>query len=219
MTHIDDLETMLQRRRDAGNNIMPMSFENDTSKSKTVPPEKAEKSATIEDFMDMIASLVSKVMKKYKVEFSPDEGARPTADMAEKLDHPYIFFNLIERVPKGERKPRVREEIIESVDDSLSRRPGTIWGQKFKCLVQFNILACDYRTAVKVMNIFEELIFNYTAHFKRNGVAEILFEKQMTDSALDPYREHLSTRSLVYYVEVEKLFTEFHSELDSIVID
>ena len=59
------------------------------------------------------------------------------------------------------------------------------------------------------MNDFESLIFNYTAFFKKNGVAEILFEKHFTDRNLDPFRQNLSIRSLQYYVEIERLFTEF----------
>ena len=75
--------------------------------------------------------------------------------------------------------------------------------------MQFHIIASDYRQANKVMNDFESLIFNYTAFFKKNGVAEILFEKHFTDRNLDPFRQNLSIRSLQYYVEIERLFTEF----------
>lgn len=213
----DDIAALLQMRRDAGNNLIhPVPMETDTSKT----PEhlKAVQGATLDDFIDMIAKLSSKIFKKDKVEFCPDEGARLKVDMAEKLDHPVIYFSVKSRVPKTERKPRQRESILETSADKSTNRQGQIWGQKFACIVQFNILAGDYRTANKVMNVFEELIFNYTSYFKENGVAEILFEKHFTDTNLDPYRQHISVRSLQYYVEVEKLFAEFTDSIDGISV-
>ena len=214
-----DLGYMLQRRRDANNNLLddrniPKIIDSISKQPKT----KAIKGASLDDFMDMIAKVVSKAMKKDKVEFCPDEGARIKIDMAEKLDHPYIYFDFISRVPKDELKPRIREAIDERRYDDHSKRIGIVYGQKFKCILQFNIIACDYRTVSKVMNNFEELIFNYTAYFKKNGVAEILFEKHFTDTNLDEYRQHVSVRSIQYYVEIEKLFTEFASEIDDIVV-
>ena len=103
-----DLGYMLQRRRDANNNLLddrniPKIIDSISKQPKT----KAIKGASLDDFMDMIAKVVSKAMKKDKVEFCPDEGARIKIDMAEKLDHPYIYFDLISRVPKDELKPRI----------------------------------------------------------------------------------------------------------------
>ena len=213
---IDNLETLLQHQADARNHILPTPY---ATKEVGTPPTTAIAAASLDDLMLMISKLVSKTMKKLKVEFSPDEGDRPSADASKALDHPYIFYELITREPKTERKPRSREEIVEITADDGSRRQGRIWGQKFKCIVQFNILACDYKTANKVMNDFESLIFNYTAFFKKNGVAEILFERHFTDKNLDPFRESMSIRTLQYYVEIEKLFTEFVSDISNVTID
>lgn len=213
---IDDLSTLLQKRQDASNALLPLSYKTDVSKLPEA--QKAQKSASLEDFMEMISMIVSKTMKKDGVVFSPDEGARPKVDMASKIEHPYIFYEVIKRIPKGERKPRAREEIIEAVTDANSQRQGRIWGQKFACIVQFNFLTCDYNQANKVMNDFESLIFNYAAYFKKNGVAEILFEKHFTDQNLDMYRQSLSVRSIQYYVEIEKLFAEFVSDIEAITV-
>lgn len=207
---IDSMENLLQRQSDMRNKL-PVSY-----KATDVPHITANQSASLDDFMEMVSMLVTKTMKKMRVEFSPDEGSRPTVDIAKRIEHPYIFYELITREPKGERKPRVRENVTELAHDEKSQRDGRIWGQKFKCIVQFNILACDYKTANKVMNDFESLIFNYTAYFKKNGVAEILFERHFTDKNLDIFRQSLSVRSMQYYVEVEKLFVEFVSVIRDI---
>lgn len=203
---IDTLDALLQQREDAYNRVLPKSYE---TEKPSYPPTTAVKSATLDSFMEMIGMLVAKTMKKTKAEFVPDEGARIEVDMAVPIDHPRIYYEVISRKPKSELKPRPREEIHELTADDGSCRQGRVWGQKFECHVQFHIAASDYKQANKVMNDFESLIFNYTAFFKKNGVAEILFEKHFTDRNLDPFRQSLSIRSLQYYVEIERLFTEF----------
>lgn len=189
---------------------------------KNPPPTKADKSADLEDFMEMVGKVVSKALKKKKVEFQPDEGARLSDDMLKKLDHPVITFSIINMVPKGELKPRIREKVNESLDGDINKnaaRPGRVSGQKFKCTVQFNIIANDYKQSTAVMKDFEELIFNYTAYFKRNGVAELLFSRRFTDQNLDEYRQSTSIRSLQYYVEIERLYAEFLTETGDIAVE
>lgn len=179
-------------------------------------PLQADKSATLEDFIEMVSMIVSKAMKKYKVEFIPDEGARLQKDQKETVEHPYILYEVLHRQPTLELKPRARQEVLENTSDTADRRGGIVWGQKFTALVQFNILACDYKTANMVMTYFEELIFKYTAYFKKNGVAELLFKEQLTDQNLDYYRQDLSVRSLRYELEVERLYAQYKTEMEII---
>lgn len=206
---------LLQMTKDNGENILPINY---TSASADMDQQKANKNASLQDFIEMVAMLVSKTMKKRNVIFKPDEGARPIVDPSKTLENPYIFFEVIERKPKMERKPRERESIVETTSDKGSNRQGRIWGQKFSAIVQFNFLACDYSTVNAVMNDFESLIFSYTPYFKKNGVAEILFEKHFTDKNLDMFRQTLSARSLQYYLEIEKLIAVFESEIEDISI-
>jgi len=189
-----DLERLLQDKVDNDNNIVPLNY---VPKNTNQAPQKANKCASLQDFIEMVAMLVSKTMKKRNVIFKPDEGARK---------------------PKLELKPREREAIVEASNDKSSNRQGRIWGQKFSVIVQFNFLACDYSTVNAVMNDFESLIFSYTPYFKRNGVAEILFQKHFTDKNLDIFRQLLSARSLQYYLEIEKLTAVFESEIEEITI-
>jgi hypothetical protein len=51
-----------------------------------------------------------------------------------------------------------------------------------------------------------------------NGVAEILFEEHKTDENYDIYRQNLSVRNLVYYVEIEKLHVMFDSDIEGVFI-
>jgi hypothetical protein len=210
-----DMERLLQSRQDNGGNILSANY---VPSDANQEPQKATKNASLQDFVEMVAMLVSKSMKKRNVVFKPDEGARIAVDPSKTLENPYIFFEVIERKPKLERKPREREAFSEISNDKSNKRQGRIWGQKFSAIVQFNFLACDYSTVNAVMNDFENLIFNYTPYFKKNGVAEILFEKHFTDKNLDIFRQTLSARSLQYYLEIEKLIAVFESEIKDITI-
>ena len=115
-------------------------------------------------------------------------------------------------------KPRVRETIDEQVYAGEDQRKGEIWGQKFKCIVQFNIFASVYTEAEEVMEKFEELITSYTGFFKKNGVAEVFLQEHFTDEVYENLRETLSVRNLSYYVEIEKLTVIFKEKIKEIEI-
>lgn len=179
---------------------------------------RSHKGASLDDLADMLDKLVSKSMRKLKVEFSPDEGARPFVDSATKVDHPYIYFSVIDSAPKKELKPMVREEIDELTEDKQNRRMGLIYGKRYVNVVQFDIFAPNYTEASAVMKNFEELIFDYSSYLKENGIEEIYLQKRFTDRNLDAYRQHLSVRSLQYYVETERLFARFGETVESVTI-
>ncbi len=210
---IDKLEMLLREKSEVENPVTQESFE----AKKQMKKQTSDKSANLTDFIDMIAKIVSKSMKNRQVEFSPDEGKRIINDPEIKIDHPYITYKVIDRRPKKELKPRERESyLIEHGTNEKDTRKGRIYGQRFQCIVQFNIIASTYRDADEIMEEFEDMIVSYTHYFKRNGVGELLFEKHFTDENYDMFRQELSVRNLQYYVEVEKLTVLFDDEIDEI---
>lgn len=215
-----DLEMLLQANQDNESGVEENPERIVENRKRAAPPLKATKSANLQDFIKMVAKIVGVALRDQKVEFIPDEGKRLVVDPGEKLENPYITYKVISRTPKGEIKPRERESLIkENTHRDDEGRQGRVYGQKFKCYVQFNIIASEYNEADEVMSIFEDLILSYTHYFKRNGVAEILFEKHFTDENFDIYRQSVSVRSLQYYVEVEKLTVVFDSEIKDIQIN
>lgn len=211
---VDELEALLRQNQ---------SFQEDNAileempKKIEVPPLTSDRNASVEDFIEMVSKVVSKGLYDEKVEFLMDEGDRIVKEVNEPVDHPCITYFVIERVPKLEIKPREREHFIkENTFIQSDARQGRIYGQKFTAKIQFNIFASEYKVANRVMNIFEDLIFNYKYYFKKNGVAEILFHKQITDQNFDIYRQNMSVRNLIYEIEVEKLYVIFDSEIAQI---
>lgn len=189
----------------------------DTPLSRIIntPIMKSDKGCTLEDFIAMVAKFSSKSLKKLGVIFVPDEGG-VIKDPHNTLEHPVILYKVIDRVPAMELKPRALEQVTEDDNDDINRRHGIIYGHKQKCTIQFDIVACDYKTANQVMTTFEEMMFTYSGYYKSKGLAEIYFLKHFTDKNLDNYRQDLSVRSLQYYVEIQKLITVFDTTIDNI---
>lgn len=186
-------------------------------------PERltSEANASIDDFILMLSKVCKKVMKKMNVELKPDEGARPKVDQAESIDHPYIFFTITSCQPVKELKPRIRQDAVDlAIKDEEEEllQPRDIWGQLLRYSIQFNIFAEGYNEVTEVMKIFEDIIFSYTAYFKRKGVKDIRFLRRITDSNFDLYRQKCSVRSLQYDVDIEKLFTRFETTIGDITV-
>lgn len=216
MTQYNELEDLLQTRYEK-NRVSNLYPAGDVRASVT-PLSTAAKNATVEDFISMVTKLSNKALKSLNVEFYPDEGAT-IADPEKKLEKTAILYRVIERKPKNELKMRHSENIEEVVDEkSNKKRLGQIWSQRQDCIIQFDIIASDYATANKVMNSFEDMIFQYSGYFKKNGIAEIYFKKYFTDTSIDRYRQYLSVRSIQYFVEREKQTTIFNSTLEEIVV-
>ena len=205
----------ITRRSNKENNTFVINDNISPTQKRTTGFTRAEGNATFEDFIEWINRLVSKVLKKYKVEFSADEGSKTKVSATQTLDHPHIQFTIKSRKPKSGfyAKPRIREEFTESSINNSKGRRGTIYSQIFDYIVQFDILASEYTTANAVMNAFEDAMFNYTAFFKKNGVSEILFLQQYTDSEQDIYRNAVSVRSLQYLVSIEKNRLQYDSSV------
>ena len=157
---------------------------------------KANKSASMFDMIKMISKLIELTMPNVK--FIPAEAKTITLDSMKDFNCPVITYKTISREPKVALKPMTRE------DFDYDGKIGTIASQKFKCYVQFDIFASNYQQAEETMEGFEELIFNHKGFIKKNGVAELLFQKQITDDSYVKLRETLSIRNLIYYVEIEK---------------
>lgn len=207
----DDLEYLLEQQREKSKILVKTKYQDEQKSIQT-----ADKNASMYDFITMVSKLVSLTMKDLNVEFVSEEGKKLNLEPEEPIDSPFISFKLINRIPKGELKPRMRQNIKEEIIDKDEERIGEIYGQKFKCLVQFNIFSSVYETAEQVMERFEELIFTYTGFFKKNGVAEVIFNQQITDSSYDIFRQTLSVRNLQYYIEIEKLTVLFKEKIKEI---
>src|SRR5574344_1927793 len=98
------MENLLRQKEDSNNNLITTT--QTTLNTPMIGKQQANKTADLDDFIRMVGEIVSKTMKKNNVIFCPDEGARIKTDQSKKIEHPYIYFKIIDATPKGELKPR-----------------------------------------------------------------------------------------------------------------
>lgn len=215
---MNDLENLLQQL-DSIDVLKESNIKEDNCKiphgGKAKGMQKADSNASLYDFLDMIANIVEYALSDYKVKFSTDEEQNILKDPEIATNKPQITYKVISREPKNEYKPIPREEVIEC-DEHGEQRPGMIYGQFFDCVVQFNIFAGENRLANKVMEKFEELMIAHAGFFKQKGVSDFYFQKQLTDSEYNNFRETLSVRNIRYYVQIEKLTVIFNRKVNDI---
>lgn len=182
-----------------------------------VKMQRAKKNASLYDFIDMLSLIVEYAMKDLKVTFITDDQENILTDPEISFENPHITFKVISRVPTKEYKPIARENIVEC-DENNEQRFGTVFGQTFDCIVQFNVFASENRVANTVMETFEELIISYAGYFKEQGVRELYFKEQITDTDYNNFRETLSVRNIRYYVQIEKLMVIFNRRVSDIKV-
>ena len=66
------------------------------------------------------------------------------------------------------------------------------------------------------IDIFTDLADKYGNSINTTKEAEVFFDEHITDSHFDTLRESLSIRSLIYYVEIEKLTVMFKEKINEI---
>lgn len=188
-----------------------VTFQQPQSKMKR---QRADKGASLYDFIKLVDRLTALVIPD--VDFIPAEGENVKLEGSTTFNRTVIMYKVTSRELLNEKKPLPREQVEEIDPETGDVRIGEIKGQNFKCYVQFNIYAPTYEEAERVMSEFEDMMFQYTGWFQRNGVRKIFFNKHFTDSSFDSLRESLSIRSLEYYVEIEKLNVIFRERIKEI---
>lgn len=217
---MNNLETLLLQNEDI---ITKVLSQDETKEDNCLFPhggrakkmQRAEKNASLYDFLDMLGEVVEYSLADYNVKFLTNEEQSVLKDPEVVFNNPHITYKVISRKPKNEYKPIAREETFEC-DKNGDQRPGIIYGQFFDCIVQFNILASENRLANQVMEKFEELMIAHTGYFKQKGVSDLYFKEQVTDSEYNNFRETLSIRNITYYVQIEKLMVIFNRKINNI---
>lgn len=178
--------------------------------------QRSDKGCSCFDFIKMVQKVTRLDLARYNIEFNSDRFKYRVTDPQIILDNPIITYQTISRVPmNGEIKPRVRD-IVKDQDSNLA---GNIYAQKFNCTVQFNIFASVYDLAEEVMSNFESMMIKYAGYFKRNGVAELYFKEEISDSNYDLFRQIISVRNIRYTVHIEHLYNNVGRIIDDVTIN
>ena len=210
--HLSELELLL--------NNETFSFFSNTKKNEdltygTNNLQKAKGNASLLDFVDMVALIVESTMDDLHVTFMTDERAYLfKEDQIEPINHPILTFKVLSRehTEGTAYKPRLMEEITGE-----DGRPGVIYNERFTNMVQFNIIAPEYRIAWNVMERFEDLMISYAETIRGNGIIEYFMYKQYKDDFYDSFRNTFTVLSLVYRVDTETLRVIFKENINDII--
>lgn len=204
---MDDLIKLLEREADFIEPILENPLRNET----------AYKSCTYIEFIAMVQKIISSILPNCK--FVSDDEIYTLLFPDKPLDQSVISFKIHERTPYQEIKPQMRHEVIEDDVKTNERRIGTLYAQRMRYILQFNIFSSGYEKSESVMNIFEDAILDYTGYFKKNGIVEILFRKQLEDEGYEHFRKMCSMRHLRYELILEKQWIDFESVLETVQIN
>lgn len=179
--------------------------------------QKANGNASLLDFLDMVSLIITNTMDDMHVECMPDEKAYVTKDdPVEAINHPIVTFKINDR--RHKENFGYKPKLIESVQDIDSTgRTAFIYSERYTSLVQFNIMASEYRIAWKVMDRIEDALLSYAETIRGNGIVEYYFNRQYTDKYYDTFRNTLTVLNLEYCVETEKIRVIFKENIKDII--
>ena len=143
--------------------------------------QKANGNASLLDFLDMVSLIITNTMDDMHVECMPDEKAYVTKDdPVEAINHPIVTFKVNDR--RHKENFGYKPKLIESIQDIDSTgRTAFVYSERYTSLVQFNIMASEYRIAWKVMDRIEDALLSYAETIRGNGIVEYYFDRQYTD--------------------------------------
>lgn len=128
-----------------------------------------------------------------------------TRDVAEGLGSPKpTLFDVVKELDG---------EGIETGDAFLMYR------QWFDCNVEFNIYGRTNAEARKMRKKFENLLSVYAGYLKRNGVSEIMFEREVSPKSSLNYDESTPMRCIYYYIRFESITPIRQSLINSINLE
>ena len=101
----------------------------------------------------------------------------------------------------GSKEIKPRQRYSGKTDDGKQFR---VLGQWFDYRIRFDIWGSTGEEADRTVLEFESLMSQYVGFFKRKGVSEFLFEKQINDSMTKVWRAELTNRTLIYYLRLDE---------------
>lgn len=80
-----------------------------------------------------------------------------------------------------------------------------VYRQWFDSVVEFNIYGRTNKEARELQKRFEKLITVYTGYLKRQGISEILYEREVSPKFSLNYDQSCPMRSIYYYIRFESI--------------
>ena len=120
----------------------------------------------------------------------------------------------------GSPKPTLFDVVKELDGDGNETGDAFLmYRQWFDCNVEFNIYGRTNAEARKMRKKFENLLSVYAGYLKRNGVSEIMFEREVSPKSSLNYDESTPMRCIYYYIRFESITPIRQSLINSINVE
>lgn len=117
----------------------------------------------------------------------------------------------------GGPKPKLID-IVKETDEEGNETGDSflIYRQWFDTNIEFNIYGRTNAEARKLQRRFEKLIMVYTGYLKRQGISEIMYEREVSAKFSLNYDEKAVMRCIFYYIRLESIIPVRQSHINSI---
>ena len=174
----------------------------------------------IEQFANILKKLCNAAWGSEWGELSPD---LKTGEDSSKIILPQITVDINTRdisTGLGGLKPLLIDIIDEEDDDGNPTGDAfLVYRQWFDCNVEFDIYGQNNKQARQLQKKFENLLAVYTGYLKRQGISEILFEREVSPKNSLNYDESAAMRCIYYYIRLESIIPIRQSLINSINIE
>lgn len=161
--------------------------------------------STIDELADIIKKLCNAAWGTDWGEFSPDIKYGENSDEI-ILPQITIEINTRDITENMSLKPALIDYIKEK--DANGNETGDVflvYRQLYDCNVEFNIYGRNSQEAREYTKKLETLLNVYAGYLKRQGVSEILFEREVSPKSSLNYTENKNMRSIFYYIRLEEI--------------
>ncbi len=120
----------------------------------------------------------------------------------------------------GGLKP-ILVDVIDELDENNKKTGDAflMYRQWYDCNVEFDIYGRTNQQARQLQRKFENLLTVYTGYLKRQGISEMLFEKEVSPKYSLNYDESVAMRCIYYYIRFESIIPIRQSLINSINIE
>lgn len=161
--------------------------------------------STIDELADIIKKLCNAAWGTDWGEFSPDIKYGENSDEI-ILPQITIEINTRDITENMSLKPALIDYIKEKdADGNETGDVFLVYRQLYDCNVEFNIYGRNSQEAREYTKKLETLLNVYAGYLKRQGVSEILFEREVSPKSSLNYTENKNMRSIFYYIRLEEI--------------
>ena len=120
----------------------------------------------------------------------------------------------------GKPKPALFDIVKETDENGIETGDAfLLYRQWFECNVEFNIYGRTNKEARQIQKKFETLLTVYTGYLKRNGISEMVFQREVSPKCSLNYDESTPMRSIYYYIRFESITPIRQSLINSINLE